>query len=59
MMNELVMVADQGFYLVDTVNFVPIEKQARDHGLLNAHIQRVEDLTGNILWNRSNENSLS
>jgi len=48
----LVMVTDQGFYPVDAVSFYSLQKQAKDHGELNQHVKRVEDVDGNILWER-------
>ena len=55
----LVMIVEKGFYVIDSVPAVPLEKQARDNGILNSHVNKVEDLNGNILWERCNENALS
>jgi hypothetical protein len=31
-------------------------KQARDNGVLNKHIDQIEDIEGNVLWKRTDEN---
>lgn len=49
----LVMITvDGNFYPINAVADVPLEQQAADHGLLNDHITRIEDLSGNVLWTR-------
>lgn len=49
----LVMRCEKGFYLIDAVEGVSLEKQARDNGELNLHILRVELLGGKVLWERT------
>ncbi len=49
----LIMVSAKGFYPIKPVPGVPLKQQAKDHGLLNDHILRVEDLDGNVLWQRT------
>ena len=50
-------------YLLDTVwimrtadGFYPIQPSAKckpeDHGVLNDHVIRIEDIEGNVLWER-------
>lgn len=51
-MSMLVMITDRGFYPVEAVPFYSLQKQAADHGELNQHVKRVEDVDGNILWER-------
>lgn len=48
----LVMVTERGFYFVAALQSPSLEIQAADHGMLNAHVIRVEDVDGNVLWKR-------
>lgn len=43
------------WYIVPAVRGVPLEQQAKDHGELNDHIVQVQDLEGNLLWERAPE----
>ncbi len=42
-----------GFYIIDTVPDVPLLKQAKDNGELNAHIVSIESGLGEVLWERT------
>lgn len=48
----LIMICEGGFYPIQSLKGQDLKKQAKDHGELNAHIMRVEDIQGNILWTR-------
>lgn len=54
-MSILVMVTEHGFYPVEAVSFVSMDRQAADHGRLNQHVIRVEDSAGNILWKKHHD----
>lgn len=41
-----------GFYIIDTVAGVPLEKQAKDNGEANLHIIRIETVFNEVLWTR-------
>lgn len=53
----LIMVADQGFYPIEHLETKgrPIEEVAKVHGELNAHVNRVEDISGKVLWERTKQ----
>lgn len=46
----LVMLRKEGFYTIDAIEGVPLEKQAEDNAVLNPGTLRVEDWQGNVLW---------
>lgn len=48
----MIMRTVSGFYPIEAVKDIPISQQAKDHGELNDHIIRVEDIDGNVLWER-------
>lgn len=48
----LIMICENGFYPIDSMEDMPLKQQAKDHGELNDHIRRVEDIDGNVLWSR-------
>lgn len=48
----LMMICENGFYPIESVENIPLEQQAKDHGNINQHIRRIEDIEGNILWTR-------
>jgi hypothetical protein len=48
----LIMITERGFYPVPAVPGHPLRNQAADHGKLNAHVLRVEDIDGNVLWEK-------
>lgn len=48
----LIIICENGFYPIETVDGIPISQQAKDHGEINNHIMRIEDVEGNILWSR-------
>lgn len=48
----LLMILQDGWYPVETVEGVPLEKQAKDHGELNDHVMKVTTMDGEILWKR-------
>jgi hypothetical protein len=48
------MITPEGFYPINALQGIPLTQQAKDHGTLNKHILRVEDIEGNILWSRIN-----
>jgi hypothetical protein len=47
---------DHHFYFISALPQPSLAQQAKDHGELNEHIVRVEDLLGNALWERKPEN---
>lgn len=54
-MNDvLVCITADGWYTIQGVDFVPLKKQAEDTGVVNAHLRRIEDVNGNVLWTREN-----
>lgn len=48
----LVMRCKEGFYIIDMLSDVPLEKQAKDNGELNSHVLSVETVFGKTLWTR-------
>ena len=42
-----------GFYPIQAVKGTTLAEQAKEHGELNPHIARVEDVAGNVLWERA------
>lgn len=48
----LIMICEGGFYPIESVEGIPLEKQAEDHGKLNSHIIRIDDMSGKVLWSR-------
>lgn len=49
----MIMFTVDGFYAVPASGLKRLEEEAADHGMLNAHITRIEDIFGKILWVRS------
>jgi len=48
----MLMFTEDGFYPIEALITVPLEQQAKDHGEINDHIIIIEDLVGNVLWER-------
>lgn len=48
----MVCFTEEGFYPIDALTDVPIEKQAQDTGEINGHLIRIETPFGRILWER-------
>lgn len=59
MSHVLIMIVEKGFYMIESVPDVPLEKQARDNGILNPHVTQVRDFMGKLLWDRESEKCLS
>lgn len=53
----LIMIADTGFYPVEHFETKgrTIEEAAKAHGEINAHVNRVEDINGKVLWERTKQ----
>ncbi len=51
-MATLIMRCLNGFYPIEASGKKPLAEEAADHGKRNAHILRVENLEGDILWQR-------
>lgn len=42
------------WYPIQAVKGKALADQAREHGELNKHLARIEDVNGNVLWRREN-----
>lgn len=53
----LIMIVDEGFYPIEHLEKKgrTIEEAAKVHGELNAHVNRVEDINGKVLWERTKQ----
>lgn len=47
--------ADGGWYPIRAVKGPSLADQASEHGRLNAHVARVEDINGQPLWERAKQ----
>jgi len=46
----LLFIRAEGFYPIEAVKGIPLEKQAQDQAMINPGTLRVEDRRGKILW---------
>lgn len=50
--SALIMHCADGFYFIDALPDVPLEKQAKDNGERNAHVEFVTTVFQKVLWER-------
>jgi hypothetical protein len=48
----LIMRTRNGWYPIEASGLKPLKDEAQDHGMLNSHIDSIEDIDGNILWRK-------
>ena len=53
MSEVMIMITDKGFYPIESSGTVALAEEAREHGEINLHIKRIDDIDGNLLWERT------
>lgn len=48
----LIMHCREGWYPIEDHSERTPEEKARVHGMLNGHVQWIEDMDGNVLWRK-------